>query len=196
MQRSASRSPRRDTNTPSSVGSSMTANLAHVFHMAAEHRLIVFDRMAPLSYFRQLNDIWRHPPHVHALALHEVHSPPPDLASNADSTFILELCPDCNRRATPTDVLILLDIVIADVDATSDPTHLRRVVWSRRMMSRQGIFLLRLRLFVTFLKSNAKYKSTGRFGARTIKLKDRFSTATLSNCAFQDHVRCLPLTYR
>ena len=142
MQRSVSRSPRRDTNTPSSVGSSMTANLAHVFHMAAEHRLIVFDRRAPLSYFSQLNDIWQHPPHVHALALHEVHSPPPDLTSNADSTFILELSPDCNRRAMPTDVLILLDIVIANLDATGDPTHLRRVVWSRRMMSRQGILYL------------------------------------------------------
>ena len=110
--------------------------------MADEHRLIVFDRRAPLSYFTQLNDLWQHPPHVHALALHEVLSPPPDLTSNADSTFILELSPDCNRRAMPTDVLILLDIVIANLDDTGDPTHLRRVVWSRRMMSRQGILYL------------------------------------------------------
>ena len=142
MQRSASRSPRRDIITPSTTGSSVSATLAHIFHMAAEHRLIVFDRIAPLSFFSQLNDIWRHPPHVHALALHEVTSPPSDLASNADSTFILELSIDRNRRATLTDVLILLDIVIADFDGTSDPTHLRRVVWSRRMMTRLGILYL------------------------------------------------------
>ena len=142
MQRSASRSPRRDLITPSTTGSSMSALLAHIFHMTAEHRLIVFDRTAPLSFFNQLSDIWRHPPHVHAVALHEVLSPPSDLASNADSTFILELSIDSNRRATPTDVLILLDIVIADFDDTGDPTHLRRVVWSRHLMSRLGILYL------------------------------------------------------
>ena len=51
MQRSASRTPRRDTTTPSTGSSSTSPILAHVFHLSAEHRLITFDRAAPLSFF-------------------------------------------------------------------------------------------------------------------------------------------------
>ena len=107
MQRSGSRTPRRDLVTPSSVGSSLSPLLAHVFHLSAEHRLITFDRDAPLSFFQQLDSLWKRPRHAHSIALHEVKMPPPDLETSADVTFIYEQAPDRNRQAAATDQLIL-----------------------------------------------------------------------------------------
>ena len=139
MQRSASRSPRRPTATPTSSGSAVTAVLAHVFHLSADYRLIALDLTAPLSYFQQLQEAWRTPRHVHLLALHEVGHPPVDLVNTADVTYIVEMSTDHNRRATPTDQLVLLDILFRDAGQTGDAAHIRRTVWFRRLMTRTEV---------------------------------------------------------
>ena len=94
MQRSGSRTPRRDIITPSSVSSSLSPVSAHVFHLSAEHRLIIFDRAAPLTFFQQLDSLWKRPAHAHSVALHEVKTPPPDLEVSSDVTFIFEQASD------------------------------------------------------------------------------------------------------
>ena len=127
MQRSGSRTPRRDFITPSSVSSSLSPVLAHVFHLSSEHRLITFDRAAPLSFFQQLESLWKRPAHAHAIALHEVKLPPSDLETSADVTFIFEQAPDRTRQAAATDQLILLDIEISGHGETTPGKHIRRV---------------------------------------------------------------------
>lgn len=104
MQRTASRTPRRETATPTSASSSVSPILAHVFHLSAEHRLISFDRAAPLSFFQQLDDLWKRPAHAPSIALHEVKMPPPDLETSADVTFVYELAPDRNRPSGCRDL--------------------------------------------------------------------------------------------
>ena len=142
MQRLRSRTPRRDTTTPSSVSSSLQPVLAHVFHLAAEHRLITFDRAAPLSFSQQLDSLWKRPVHAHAIALHEVKMPPPDLEVSADVTFVFEQAPDRNRQAAATDQLILLDIEIYSHGETTPGKHIRRVLWSRKLINRQAMLSL------------------------------------------------------
>ena len=142
MQRSGSRTPRRELVTPTSVGSSLSPILAHVFHLSAEHRLITFDRDAPLSFFQQLDTLWKRPAHAHSIALHEVKTPPPDLETSADVTFVYEQAPDRNRQAVSTDQLILLDIETFAHGETTPGRHIRRVLWSRRMMNRQAMLTL------------------------------------------------------
>ena len=142
MQRSGSRTPRRDFITPSSVSSSLSPVLAHVFHLSSEHRLITFDRAAPLSFFQQLESLWKRPAHAHAIALHEVKLPPSDLETSADVTFIFEQAPDRTRQAAATDQLILLDIEISGHGETTPGKHIRRVLWSRRLTNRQAMLSL------------------------------------------------------
>ena len=142
MQRSGSRTPRRDLITPSSVSSSLSPVLAHVFHLSAEHRLITFDRAAPLSFFQQLDSLWKRPAHSHSIALHEVKTPPPDLETSADVTFVFEQAPDRSRQAAATDQLILLDIEIYSHGETTPGKHIRRVIWSRRLINRQAMLSL------------------------------------------------------
>ena len=142
MQRSGSRTPRRDFTTPSSVSSSLSPVLAHVFHLSSEHRLITFDRAAPLSFFQQLDRLWKRPAHAHSIALHEVKTPPSDLETSGDVTFLFEQAPDRNRQAAPTDQLILLDIEIYSHGETTPGKHIRRVLWSRRLINRQAMLSL------------------------------------------------------
>ena len=142
MQRSASRTPRRPAATPSSTDSAITAVLAHAFHMSAEHRLVVLDQSAPLSYLQQFEAAWRTPTHVHLLNLHVVGNPPLDLEGTADITFLLEMSTDRNRQATPTDKLVLLDIIIVEASQAEPSNHFRRTVWLRRLMTRQALLQL------------------------------------------------------
>ena len=142
MQRSGSRTPRRDHVTPSSMGSSLSTVLAHVFHLSAEHRLITFDREAPLSFFQQLDSLWKRPVHAHSIALHEVKMPPPDLEASADVVFVYEQAPDRTRQAAATDQLILLDVEVYSHGEASPGKHLRRVLWSRKLMNRQAMLSL------------------------------------------------------
>ena len=110
-QRVASRSPRRTgLVTPSSTDSGGTTSLAHVYHMASEHRLIVLDRSMTQTFAQQILGTWRCPPHVHLIELHLVQSPPQDLEVSAHHTFIIELSIDRNRWATDSDQLVLLDV--------------------------------------------------------------------------------------
>ena len=94
-------------------------------------------------FFQQLDDLWKRPVHAHSIALHEVKTPPPDLDLSADVTFLYEQAPDRNRQAAATDQLVvLLDIEIYSQGESSPGTHLRRVVWSRRLVNRQAILSL------------------------------------------------------
>lgn len=143
MQRTASASS-RPFETPSSVGSSASSNnfLAHVYHMSAEHRLLVLDRATHLTYLQQIEENWQVPQHVHFLDYHIVKYPPRELEETSDLVAILELSVDRNRWADDTDKLLLLDVVLLTTIYTGDPSQTRRVVWSRRTMTRQAILHL------------------------------------------------------
>ena len=52
---------------------------------------------------------------------------------------IFEQAPDRSRQVTATDQLILLDIEIYKHGATTPGKHIRRVIWSRRLMNRQAM---------------------------------------------------------
>ena len=140
MQRAVSRSPRRSgLVTPSSTDSGSTTVLAHVHHMASEHRLIVLDRSMTQTFAQQILGTWRCPPHVHLIELHTVSSPPQDLEVSAHHTFIMELSTDRNRWAVETDKLVLLDVFLEDRTNVATQSHIRRVLWMRRMMCRQDV---------------------------------------------------------
>lgn len=140
MQRAVSRSPRRTgLVTPSSTDSGGTTVLAHVYHMASEHRLIVLDRSTTQTFAQQILGTWRCPPHVHLIDLHLVQSPPQDLEVSAHHTFIIELSIDRNRWATESDQLVLLDVFLEDRANVETQNHIRRVLWMRRMMCRQDV---------------------------------------------------------
>ena len=139
MQRATSRTPRRSIPTPSSTDSAVSTTLVHVFHMSAEHRLLVIDQSTPLSYVQQFEAAWRMPRHVHLLAIHEVECMPNDLEATAHATFILEMSTDRNRQATPNDKLVLFDIIILEAGSIEVSAHTRRVVWLRQTMTRQAV---------------------------------------------------------
>ena len=143
MQRSATRSPRRpQAVTPSSTDSGATTVLAHVFHMSAEHRLMVLDRATADTYAQQIQNSWRWPQHVHFIDLHAVQCPPQDLEVTSHLTFIVELSVDRNRWAVDTDKLVLLDVRLLDRGLADTQHHLRRVLWMRRQMSRIAVLHL------------------------------------------------------
>lgn len=60
--------------------------------------------------------------------LHEVSLPPLDLEATADLTFLLEMTVDKGRQASPTDQLVLLDIVILDARQLATAPCIRRIV--------------------------------------------------------------------
>ena len=69
-------------------------------------------------------------------------TPPSDLETSGDVTFLFEQAPDRNRQAAPTDQLILLDIEIYSHGETTPGKHIRRVLWSRRLINRQAMLSL------------------------------------------------------
>ena len=142
MQRSATRSPRRPQVTPSSTDSGTTTVLAHVFHMSAEHRLMVLDRATADTYAQQIQNSWRWPQHVHFIDLHAVQCPPQDLEVTSYLTFIVELSVERNRWAVDTDKLVLLDVRLLDRGQVDTQHHLRRVLWMRRQMNRFAVLHL------------------------------------------------------
>ena len=142
MQRSIQRDPTTPQQTPSSTVSSSGTVLIHGFRMSAEHRLIVLDPGSQNTYFQQLNEAWRAPRHDQLIDYHLVASPPRDLTNTGDSVFILEWTTDRNRQAAQSDQLILLDVVLQEVDQSTAPHVIRRIVWTRHMMTRQGILHL------------------------------------------------------
>ena len=142
MQRSINRDPTSPQQTPSSTASSSGTVLVHGFRMSAEHRLIVLDPGSQSTYFQQLNEAWRAPRHDQLIDYHLVASPPRDLTNTGDSVFILEWTTDRNRQAAQSDQLILLDVTLHEAGQSTAPHSIRRIVWTRHMMTRQGILHL------------------------------------------------------
>lgn len=142
MQRVAVSASSTPQQTPSSTASSSGTVLIHGFRMSAEHRLVVLDPGSQTTYFHQLQEAWKAPKHDQLIDYHLVASPPRDLTYTGDSVFVIEWTTDRNRQAVQSDQLILLDIILTDDDPGAAPHTIRRVVWTRHMMSRQGILHL------------------------------------------------------
>ena len=68
--------------------------------------------------------------------------PPSDLESTADATFLLETTTSRARQAIPDDQMILVDIIIQDPGRSNAQSHVRRVMWSRRFMTREAVLHL------------------------------------------------------
>lgn len=142
MQRHAtSRSPRRFTPQSTTTDESVDTLLAHIYHLSAEHRLVVLDRGRPLSFVSQLETVWGNPPHTSIHQLHEVRHPPADLVNTASITYIAEMNTDRHRQAVQTDQLALVDVVLG-VSGSGESSHLRRVVWTRHFMTRASVLHL------------------------------------------------------
>ena len=148
MQRSSTRSPRRGLQglppSTSTDGSGPDLLLVHTYHMSASHKLVHLDKSRPLSYSAQLEEMWRFPPHTSILGLHEVRHPPQDLESTSQATLLVERTVDLHRQAIADDQLVLSDVVLSGA-GTVDPIRIRRVVWTRRFMTRPAV----LHLFAT-----------------------------------------------
>ena len=145
MQRSSSRSPRRGLPPSTSTdGSGPDLLLVHTYHMSAAHKLVHLDKSRPLSYSAQLEEIWRFPPHTSIVGLHEVRHPPQDLESTSQATLLIERTVDLHRQAIADDQLVLADLILSGA-GTADPIQIRRVVWTRRFMTRPAV----LHLFAT-----------------------------------------------
>ena len=129
---------------PSADGSGPDLLLVHTYHMSASHKLVHLDKSRPLSYSAQLEEIWRFPPHTRILGLHEVRHPPQDLESTSQATLLIERTVDLHRQAIADDQLVLADLVLSGA-GTVDPIQIRRVVWTRRFMTRPAV----LHLFAT-----------------------------------------------
>ena len=132
MQRSSSRTPRRDTQDSVSTESIVTA---HTFLPSRSHRFLTLDR-SRLSYVAQIQESWQFPPHTTLVDLHEVLYPPSDLEGSSDVVFLLETSTCRTRQAVPNDQLVLVDIVLAGAGDTGDQSHTRRVLWSRKFATR------------------------------------------------------------
>ena len=142
MQRSSSRSPRRGLPPSTSTdGSGPDLLLVHTYHMSASHKLVHLDKSRPLSYSAQLEEIWRFPPHTSILGLHEVRHPPQDLESTSQATLLIERTVDLHRQAIADDQPVLADLVLSGA-GTVDPIQIRRVVWTRRFMTRPAVLHL------------------------------------------------------
>lgn len=133
MQRSSSRSPRRELPPSTSTdGSGPDLLLVHTFHMSAAHKLVHLDKSRPLSYTAQLEENWRFPLHTSITGLHEVRHPPQDLESTSQATLLIEGTVDLHRQALTDDQLVLADVVLSGAGGTADQLQIRRVVWTRR----------------------------------------------------------------
>ena len=139
MQRSASRSPRR--NTPMSASSHDEENRVpvHTFRMSSSYRKVVLERSQEMTYIPQLTRLWQVPPHNPLLAVHQVWHGPADLESGAKATLLLELASDRNRQAIADDQMVLVDIAL---ESSGDITTIRRVLWTRRFMTRSSFLHL------------------------------------------------------
>ena len=139
MQRSASRSPRR--NTPMSARSHDEENRVpvHTFRMSSSYRKVVLERSQEMTYIPQLTRLWQVPPHNPLLAVHQVWHGPADLESGAKATLLLELASDRNRQAIADDQMVLVDIAL---ESSGDTTTIRRVLWTRRFMTRPSFLHL------------------------------------------------------
>ena len=142
MQRSSSRSPRRGLPPSTSTdGSGPDLLLVRTYHMSAAHKLVHLDKSRPLSYSAQLEEIWRFPTHTNILGLHEVRHPPQDLESTSQATLLIERTVDLHRQAIADDQLVLADLILSGA-GTTDPIQIRRVVWTRRFMTRPAVLYL------------------------------------------------------
>ena len=139
MQRAASRSPRR--TTPISASSHEDDNRApvHTFRMSASYRKVVLDRSQEMAYIPQLTRLWQLPPHNPLIAIHQVWHGPVDLEDGAKATLLLELAADRNRQAIADDQMVLADIAL---ESLGDSTIIRRVLWTRRFMTRPSFLHL------------------------------------------------------
>ena len=139
MQRSASRSPRR--TIPGSATSSDDENRVpvHTFRMSASYRKVVLERSQEMTYIPQLTRLWQVPPHNPLLAVHQVWHGPADLESDAKATLLLELASDRNRQAIADDQMVLVDVAL---ESLGDSTTIRRVLWTRRFMTRPSFLHL------------------------------------------------------
>jgi len=141
--REVSRSPRRvDDATPLSTQSSAAHLLVHAFRLSREHRVIPLDRSSSQSLSAQVRTQWAAPARQGYVDLHLVSSPPMDLDSTADETYIVEFAADRQRQADPADKLILVDIKIQEDNPTVSGSHIRRVLWSRGFMAREDMLHL------------------------------------------------------
>ena len=141
--REVSRSPRRvDDATPLSTQSSSAHLLVHAFRLSREHRVIPLDRASPQSLSAQVRTHWAAPARQGYVDLHLVSSPPMDLDSTADETYIVEFAADRQRQADPADKLILVDIKIQEDNPTVSGSFIRRVLWSRGLMAREDMLHL------------------------------------------------------
>ena len=141
--RECSRSPRgAEGPTPPSTQSSSNQFMIHAYRLSREHRVIFLDRASSQSYSEQVTALWAAPAHHGINDLHLVGSPPTDLESTADATYIVEFASDRQRQADPMDRLILADIKIQEASAMVSGSHIRRVVWSRGFMSREDMLHL------------------------------------------------------
>ena len=83
--------------------------------------------------------LWQVPPHNPLLAVHQVWHGPADLEDSAKAILLLELASDRNRQAIADDQIILVDIAL---ESSGDSTTIRRVVWTRRFMTRPSFLHL------------------------------------------------------
>ena len=141
--RDSSRSPRRaDGAISTSTQSSYLPFLIHAYRLSREHRVISLDRASTQTLAEQVLTNWAAPSHQSIVDLHIVNSPPIDLDSTADGTYLVEFASDRQRQADPADRLILVDIKIQDASTMATGTHIRRVLWSRSFMSREDMLHL------------------------------------------------------
>ena len=92
-----------------------------------------------MTYIPQLTRLWQLTPHNPLLAVHQVWHGPADLESGAKATLLLELAADRNRQAISDDQMVLVDIAL---ESSSDSTVIRRVLWTRRFMTRPSFLHL------------------------------------------------------
>ena len=139
MQRAVSRSPRRTTPLSTSSHEDDNRLPVHTFRMSSSYKKVVLFRSQEMTYIPQLTRLWQLTPHNPLLAVHQVWHGPADLESGAKATLLLELAADRNRQAISDDQMVLVDIAL---ESSSDSTVIRRVLWTRRFMTRPSFLHL------------------------------------------------------
>ena len=139
MQRAVSRSPRRTTPMSASSHEDESRVSVHTFRMSASYKRVVLVRSQEMTYIPQLTRLWQVPRHNPLLAVHQVWHGPTDLEDSAKATLLLELASDRNRQAIADDQMVLVDIAL---ESSGDSTTIRRVLWTRRFMTRPSFLHL------------------------------------------------------
>ena len=137
--RASSRSPRRATPMSASSHEDESRVPVHTFRMSSSYKKVVLDKSQELTYTQQLTRLWQLPPHSPIIALHQVWHGPADLESSAKAMLLLELASDRNRQAIADDQMILVDITL---ESSGDSAAIRRVLWTRRFMTRPSFLHL------------------------------------------------------